>query len=158
MVMDSSLPTWLPDLGAVFSYLTNQDALAEERENSEFASLPWSYFVEQKLSANGDNPHRLLDFFAQKYPALLPVSLQAADPVTLPEDIFDVTFCNDYQVVPFNYTSPFLSVAVVDPDTLTQFYPSYVSWAKEHKFSLLQYFVVLPSDVIAYKEKPEPKK
>jgi hypothetical protein len=156
--MDSSLPTWLPDLGMVFSYLSNQDELVAERDASEFANLPWPYFIEQKLTANGDNPHRLLDFFAQKYPALLPVSLQATDPVHLPEDIFDASFGRDYHVVPFNFSLPFLSVAVVDPDTLTQFYPSYVSWAKEHKFSLLQYFVVLPSDVLAYKEKPDPKK
>lgn len=156
--MDESFPTWLPDLSESFSYLSNLEKLAEERSHSEFADAPWPYFLEQKIVAHGDAAGKLLDFFAVKYPALLPVALQAVEPLVIPEDSFDASFLNRYHVFPFNNTAPFLSVAVVDPDALTQFYPNYVAWAKEHKFSLLQYFVALPSDVANYRERADQKK
>jgi hypothetical protein len=156
--MDASTPTWLPDLGETFSYLADLDVLVSERARSEFAALPWPYFLEHKVVASGDAAAKLLDFFAVKYPALLPVSLAPVEPLQIPEDSFDPAFLDSYHVFPFNYTAPFLSVAVVDPDSLTQFYPAYVAWAKEHKFSLLQYFVALPSDVVNYRERCEQKK
>jgi hypothetical protein len=156
--MDASFPTWLPDLGETFTYLNDMESLASERERSEFANMPWPYFLEHKITAHGDAALKLLDFFAVKYPALLPVSLQPIEPLQVPEDSFDPAFLDTYHVLPFNVTAPFLSVAVVDPDALTGFYPSYVAWAKEHKFSLLQYFVALPSDVVNYRERYEQKK
>lgn len=155
--MDASFPTWLPDLGETFSYLNDPDALSAERGRSEFANMPWPYFVEQKITAQGDSAIKLLDFFAAKYPALLPLSLQSIEPLQVPEDSFDPSFLDTYHVLPFNVTAPFLSVAVVDPDALTQFYPAYVAWAKEHKFSLLQYFVALPSELVSYRERAEKK-
>lgn len=156
--MDVSFPTWLPDLGETFAYLNDPESLSEERDRSEFANVPWSYFLEHKITSQGDSAIKLLDFFALKYPALLPVSLQSVEPLQVPEDAFEPDFLNTYHVLPFNVTAPFLSVAVVDPDALTQFYPAYVAWAKEHKFSLLQYFVALPSDVINFRERCEQKK
>lgn len=147
------IPSWLPDFLEQVPGVGIMEDLTGERTARGLYD-PWPCFLEQKLIDSDLPTSRLLDFFMTKYPALTPTSLEAVDKIDHSE-VFLKDFIDGFHIVPFNYADPFLSVAVMDPDLLADFYPQYVAWAKGHKFSLLQYFIALPTDLKNFLDRRE---
>ena len=146
------VPTWLSSLVEQLPALGSVEALAAEKEGSDYSGAPWPVFVEQKLMDQNIPATRLMEFFLRKFPALLPASLESAE-IANTAEVFNDEFIEKFNVVPFNAAPPFLALAVIDPDMLSEFYPVYVGWAKTNQFSLLQYFITLPSDFRSYLER-----
>lgn len=137
-------PAWLDAAIQKLPAMPSKSELERNREQSGKANLPWTFFLEDHLIDMGHPNTLLLDYLSSRFPAFPPVSLDVFEPSDY-SNIFPRELTEKYFVVPFNFAPPFLSVAIVDPELFQNFYQEYVSWAKQHTFSLLQYFIVLPS-------------
>lgn len=136
-------PAWLDDALQKIPVLPPKAELIQGRVASGKTVLPWTFYLEEQLIDLGQ-PNALLDYLSSRFPAFPPVSLDVFEPADY-SSIFPKELTEKYFVVPFNYAQPFLSVAIVDPELFQHFYQEYVTWAKLNSFSLLQYFIVLPS-------------
>jgi len=144
-------PSWLDEALRSIPELPSKPVLLEERVRFGI-NLPWSFFLEQKLEELGQPGSVLLEFLTGRFPSLLPVSLESVDSPKF-GDKFPKEFVKEYFLAPFNSSPPFLSVAVIEPDLLQSFHVAYVPWGKNNTFSLLQYFLVLPSSFRNYLSK-----